>query len=353
MGVTQQQLAEKFGVTSSLVSKALSGHPRVSEETRQRILKAAEEMGYDNASNVEARRLAARRYGRRVKTGTLALVAPGQMSSEEARSIPFYTPLYNGVEDEATASGLDVIACRPRHGILPKPIAAGGVDGIVALDYFEALESLIALGIPVVSLEFKMPGITGILPDEREGMKRLVHHLAEMGHRDIAYVSFQIETPQIADRLAGYKQGLALAALPYREELVDATLSGLDAAGEAAVQLYDRLSDRPYSALICFNDWMAMSAVRALQAHGVSVPEDVSVAGFDDISLDHHFEPSLTSIAYDRYAMARRAVRVIRQAIQEDRPCEDKEEIFPIELVVRQSTMRMEESGSVSTATRL
>lgn len=344
MGVTQQQLAEKIGVTSSLVSKALSGHSRVSEETRQRIVKAAKEMGYDSASNAEARRLIARRYGRRVQTGTLALIAPGQISPEEARVMPFYTPLYNGVEDEATASGLDVIACRPRHGVVPKPIAAGSVDGIVALDYFEALEDLIALGIPVVSMEFNQLGATSILPDEQEGMKLLVRHLAEMGHRDIAYVSLEAGTQPIANRLKGYRQGLALASLPNREKLIDASLESMHEAGEAAVRLYERMGSRPYSALLCYNDWMAMSAVRALQARGVSVPGDVSVAGFDDISRDHHFEPALTSIAYDRYAMARRAVQIIRQAIQEDRPCEDKQEIFPVELVVRQSTTRTQES---------
>jgi DNA-binding LacI/PurR family transcriptional regulator len=342
MAVTQQQLAEKFGVTRSLVSKALSGHPRVSEATRQRIIEAAEEMGYDSASNAEARRLIARRYGRKVRTGTIALIAPGLISSEEARAMPFFTPLYNGVEDEARASGLDVIACRPYEGVVPKPIAAGSVDGIVALDHFEALESLIALGIPVVSVELNLPSTTSILPDEREGMKLLVRHLIERGHRDIAYVSLRTDTQQSINRLAGYKQGLKSASLPYRKELVDISLLGLDAAGEAAVQLYEKLGDRPYSALICYNDWMAMSAVRALQARGVSVPAEVSVAGFDDISLDYRFEPALTSIAYDRYAMARRAVQAVLQAMRENRTCEDKEEVFPVELVVRQSTRRIE-----------
>jgi DNA-binding LacI/PurR family transcriptional regulator len=339
MSVTQQQIAEKLGVTRSLVGKALGGHPRVSEATRRRVLEAASKMGYDSASNAEARRLIARRYGQKVRTGTIALITPGTSPSEgEVRAMPFFTPLYNGVEEEAKASGLDVIACRPYEGALPRQIAAGNVDGIVALAYAEALLGLIELGIPVVSLELKLPGTTSILPDERESMKLLVRHLVALGHRDIAYVSLTIDLPESVNRLAGYRQGLKSASLPYREELVDVSLDVLDAAGEAAVQIYDR---SPYSALICYNDWMAMSAVRALQVRGVAVPGDVSVAGFDDVSLGHRFEPALTSIAYDRYAMARRAVQIVQQAIQEDRPCEDEEEIFPVELVVRQSTRRI------------
>ena len=131
MSVTQQDIADNLNISRSLVGRALCGHPEVAESTRQQIEAAARELGYNSNSNHGARQLISRRYGRRVKTNTLAVVFATMGSAP--RRIPFFTSLMDGIEAAGEALDLDICACLVRTAELPRLIQTHSVDGVIMM----------------------------------------------------------------------------------------------------------------------------------------------------------------------------------------------------------------------------
>ena len=141
-------------------------------------------------------------------------------------------------------------------------------------------------------------------------------------------------------RLDGYLSAVKSAHIAPAPELICTSLfRPVASAGAGGLEaIWSRTQD--FTAVVCFNDLMAMGVVEALRAKGKRVPEDVSVTGFDDVSEHYQFEPKLTSIAFNRYEMGRRAVEIICAAQHESAfTCFD--EVFSVELVVRNTTAPM------------
>jgi len=343
---TQRELADRIGVTPVLVSRALSGHPSVAARTRERIQAAAAEFGYRADSNMEARMLIARRHGKRVHTDIIAVLMPVRsFEGVTLPRLPFFAPFIEGVEEGAAELDMDVHLCTMRNGRLPHLLERRGVDGVISLGLgFEALEPL---QLPAVC--FGGPGKwgMGVLPDNLEGARLATRHLIELGHRRIACLAYDAGVPgywyqTAADRAAGYRDALAESGIAVDETLIAGPVhsTAIEAGVEAMARLLERTTD--FTALVCFNDLLAMGAIQVLRAAGRRVPDDVSVVGFDDVSGHYPFEPKLTSIAFDRYAMGLHAVAMLRQArdaADAGAPPPTSDEIFPVELVVRQSTL--------------
>ena len=349
IALTQRELADRIGVTPVLVSRALSGHPSVAARTRERIQAAALEFGYRADSNMEARMLIARRHGKRMHTDIVAVLMPARSFEGMALPrLPFFAPFIEGVEEESAKLNLDVHLCTVRDEQLPKLIQRQGVDGVISLGLgFELLESL---KLPAVA--FGGPGKwgMGVLPDNREGGRLATRHLIAMGHRRIVCLAFSESASSggvyqpATDRIAGYRDALGEAGLKVDAALIVGPVC--DPAiepGAEAMKRFLAAGNNDFTALVCFNDLLAMGATRALREANRRVPEDVSIVGFDDVGAHYAFEPKLTSIAFDRYAMGARAVRMLYDArAEEDRgvPLCPYDEIFPVELVIRQSTAR-------------
>ena len=333
--LTQKQIAEHLGVSRQLVGFALRGEGRMADEVRQQILEVAQRNGYHRYSNSGARTLAARRYGKRAATGMLAVLFEATFDDQPLSEVPFFIPFFAGLETEAIRQGLDLVLCALRPGELPRLVSERQVDGIVSLAApIETLNALAQLDLPLVSVLYGIEGFPSLQLDNANGARLAARHLIELGHRRIAYLG--LEKGLAAARLSAFRR-----ALDERDLLDETCIVSTDGVPSRAVgaQLMTRLLERhrgadlPFTALACYNDMMAMGAIEVLQTRGLRVPADVSVVGFDDVSLQYSFAPALTSIGFSRQEIGKRAIQRLCQSDDAGGP-----EIFPVELVQRDST---------------
>lgn len=332
MSITQNKIAEHLGISRVSVARALNGHGKVSPESRRRIEEAARELGYDSHTNRAAREMIARRYGTQLKNDVIAVIMPAS-GAAPLRTETFFTPILDGIEMQAEMLGLDVFLhsyCKDR---LPRLIQNGGVDGLVCLEAAsELVQRLKPLKLPILTLGAFHDEVCGIAPDEGKGVRMVTQHLIDIGHRQIAYLGHPPNASASLRRIHGYEHALKSNGLPLDERLKEATLWGQQESGAGVARLLER--GVKFSALVCHNDQIAMAAVRELEERGLRVPDDVSVTGFDDISLNQHFMPAITSIAFDRVAMGRRAVEILNESETKSA----RHESTPVELAIHDST---------------
>ena len=352
--ITQRQIAEHLGVSRQLVSFALRGTGRMSDEKRAMIVRFARENNYHEHSNHEARQMISRRYGKRIETGIVAAVFRATFEGRPLSSLPFFAPFFEGLEHEAIEQRLDLVLCPLRDGELPLLVRERRVDGVICLSTTPSeMTRIRALQMPMVSLPYQAALVPSITFEDSEGTRAATRHLIELGHRRIGYVGVEHLPGQIGqNRLAGYRQALREAEIDANARwIVNTPQSPTRATGAQAARalLRDWATLAPaerVTALVCYNDEIAMGAVEALQSAGIGVPDAISVTGFDDISLQSGFAPALTSIALPREAMGRRAIELLCQQNAAERSGNGDEptdfssfqQPFPVSLVTRASS---------------
>lgn len=353
---TQRQIAEQLGVSRQLVSFALQGKGRMSGEKRQQILHLARENNYHEFSNHEARQMISRHYGKRVETGMLAVVFNSKFEGQPIPSLPFFSPFFEGLENEAIKRSLDLVLCPLRSGKLPLLVREVRVDGVICLFTPECETARIqSLPLPLVSLPYEAPNTPCIGIENQKGISLATQHLIDLGHRRIGYIGISPTTDHIgAQRWQGYHCTLKMAGLDENPSAINTEFHRptRQAGSDAANTLLNSASSAlPFSALVCYNDEMAMGAVTALQQAGWNVPHQVSVTGFDDISRHSNFAPTLTSLAFPRQEMGRKAVQLLcehNQLLRQERNASDFADYrhqFPVQLVERDSTAPPAQTG--------
>ncbi len=343
--VTQSQIAQKLGISQMAVSYALNGNSRVGENTRELVLRTAAEMGYQSSANRDARSLSAKRHGRKMKSGLIAVVFPSP-HNESTTQMPFYQEVLVGIEAEAEIQGVSVLLCSASRERLPDFLLSLSVDGavnLVARDWFTPQ----GLDIPIISLTLSMdsPSMTA---DSRQGIRLATEHLIELGHTAVGYMGFAPHFADAQSRLDSYRGAMRDAGLDVHDEWIETEVKSFNDAGEGVQRLRERAGE--LTGLVCYNDSFAMRAVRALEESGYSVPGDMSVTGFDDVSAGQLFRPEITSIWYDRGAMGREAVRWLYKKVEAEAGAEDSAislEPYPVRLVKRESTASPREQASV------
>ena len=324
--VSIKDIARAAGVSPSTVSRALSNHPRISEETAARIRRLAKELGY--TPSLPARSLLTHH------TATIGLVIT-------YASDPFLGRLVHGVEDAARGNGYSVYLISShrdtdREQDILHSLHERRVTGIIVTG------SRIDAGYLQLSERFPVPVVLincpdypfSVSTDNLRGAYQAAEHLVDLGHRRIAYVANPHSRGTDLDRLAGYKMALADHGIPTDEWLTvegDGTLQG----GVLAVQQLLALSQPP-TAIFCFNDMTAMGVIHALSRAKRKVPPDCSVIGFDDLELAAFYCPPLTTVRQPTYRLGQRAMRILQELIQGRR--EVQTEVLPAELVVRETT---------------
>jgi DNA-binding LacI/PurR family transcriptional regulator len=338
MAITQRELARRTGVSRITVQRALSGHPYVDAGVRSKVLAIADEFGYDVHTNGHARALIAKRYGRRVRHGVLAVLLPRD-SDVPSSSLPFFIPLLSGIEVEAERRNIDIYLCTNQSEQLPRLIREGGVDGVIHMGIpYSFIDHFKETSMPTVALTTHIESSYCLTPDVENGMRQAVKHLVELGHEKIAYIGQRLDYYGAQERLEGYRAALGQHNLPVCAELIEATLKGITFGAQGAARLVERTRD--FTAIVCYNDWIAMRVIRYLEDMGQRVPHDISVVGIDDISTQHEFRPAITSVAFDRLAMGKRAVQLLSEDA-DDKQEETQHEVFPTELIVRDSTSKV------------
>ena len=278
--VSQQDVAKKANVSYMTVSRVVNKCGNVKKETEERVLKVIEELGYH--PNAAARALNNR------KTNNIGIVLP---KKEYLLTAPFYIELLLSVEKQLKQNGYslflgslhdDELSAADHSGLYKE----GKVDGLIVFaPPFEApfLEKLSGDEIPFTVVLGRSIGnkFSFVDVDNTGSAARVVSYLLDLGHKRIGFVSGNIEEINAADRLKGYRLQLEAAGISVDEKIIfcgDWSLkSGYDA--------FDKLMklENPPTAVFCSNDYMAMGMIKAAHDAGLKLPQDLSVAGFDDL----------------------------------------------------------------------
>jgi DNA-binding LacI/PurR family transcriptional regulator len=323
--MTLQEVARRARVSTATVSRVLNNTASVKTSTRARVLKAVKELKY--SPNLHARSLAGAR------SRSIGVI----VSNIEN---PFFLDVYKAVETGAHTAGYEVIMANTDYSsdrlvtsirlMLGRRLA--GLAAIVSEMDAALIQELSGQRIPVVFYDVGTPGrnITNIRVDYRSGMDKLMSYLYSLGHRRVGYVGHHVTLGPIRERL----QAVTGAMARYLDLQVETSTDGdtLEGGRRAARALLDR-SPR-LTTLICVNDVMAVGALRELRARRRRVPEDVSVTGFDNITLAQFAVPSLTTVHIPRDQIG----RTICDCLMRDEGPREREFVIEPELVVRDST---------------
>jgi DNA-binding LacI/PurR family transcriptional regulator len=341
---TSRDVARRAGVSRSIVSGVLNGTMstmRVSEQTRLRILAAAEELGY--TPNPVAQAL------RRQRSNVLGFVPRSDRLNPYDSPVPFLLAVH--LPRAGTRHGYHFVAANPESPShdnadhLIQFLLGRHVDGIVMDSPESAIEvaGLVERRLPVVQMIRPQRGVptSSITIDARPGVTEAVEHLIEAGHRDIAYIGTSGEHPVDRSRLDTFRDVLAAAGITPREEWVVLIERYNTANGLRAVEELTRRPTLP-TALFVAGDNLAAGVLQHLYARGVRVPEHLSVISYDDIYASH-LAPPLTSVNQPLQEAANRAVDLLAAEIAT--PVTDRGEpetvVLPTHLVRRGSVRRI------------
>jgi DNA-binding LacI/PurR family transcriptional regulator len=325
---TMADVARRAGVSHQTVSRVLNDASAVRPETRRDVLAAIAELGYRR--NSAARALVTRR------SGLIGVIVD---------ELPFHGPASTvvGLAEAAREAGYSV-TLDPVWDAEGATLAAAlehhlqqGVEAVVLVSAHGEVPdaaALARLNVPLIALDgFLGPTAPTAGVDQRAGGAMATEHLIRLGHRHIAHIAGPLGWPQATARLAGYREAMAAAGLEAGPVVVGdwSPRSGHDGALEA-------LAARPdLTAVFVANDQMAAGALHALAEMGRTVPDDVSVVGFDDVPEAAYLRPPLTTIRQDFGSLGREAVRLVIGAIAgHDLPTS----LVPPLLVTRSSTAR-------------
>lgn len=309
--VSIEDIAQAAGVSHSTVSRALRDSSLISAKVRERIRQLAQEMGY--TPNAIARSLQTQR------TNMLGLVVT-------LIDDPILSDIVKGVEEVAQNAQLSVVLSAS-HNDPEREIAIietfhqRRVDGILVassrLGKTHA-ERLARLEVPTILINSRVKSnyelLHWVTVNDREGSMLAVEHLLELGHRSIGYLGTESRPFSNRERLEGYKKALVAAGISPHNEWV-AIASGSAASPEEDVAVGPRLLadllKTGITALLCYNDMIAIGALRACRERGIQVPGELSVMGFDNIQMADYVTPALTTMDQPKVLLGRMATEML------------------------------------------
>lgn len=306
--VTLADIAEKVGVSTVAVSKALSGKAGVSDELRMRIKTIAEEMGYIPGTYRKAA----------VETGNIGVIVPEQYYGY---SVSFYGKLYElvvrALYDNQYYGILEILGKdAEKERELPRVMQEGKVDGLIFLGqmaegYIRAMVE--QTNLPVFFLDTYMPSVMldTVISDGYYGMYMLTNYLINRGHKRIAYVGSVEATSSIADRFWGYRRALREFHIPFQEEWEIPDRDERDRTFDKIITEHQGVD-----AYVCNCDYTAFTVINDLEELGLRVPEDVSVVGFDNFLPVHMDSGRITSYEVDVEHMADLCVKSLIKKIK-------------------------------------
>lgn len=329
---TIRDVARLAGVSVCTVSRVLNDRPDVAPSTRERVRSAIADLRFVPAAAARA-----------LPNGGHPALAV--LTYEGFASAPFYRPVIEGAMVEATERGYALIvtpvgsdARSPERGVdfLISHRAAGVViarpQPLYTPAFYAAMQRV---GVPIVTTgNYRDPArrMHAIDMDVRTGARDLTRHMIGLGHRSFALLRGHPHVGGADGRVAGHREALAEAGLSFDDSLVQSCEWMLEDGVRAMEALLAR--ERPrFSALVCHHDYVAIGAIQVLARHGLRVPDDVAVVGFEDDSVSSYLTPALTSVRVPARTIGITAVRRVLASEDQRRGAE----LLPCELVVRQS----------------
>lgn len=295
-GARLEDIARQAGVSISTVSRALNDSPAVKRRTKQAIWKIAREHDYDFRENMPKGPIGAE--------ATIAVVVPAPQARETRVADPFFLELLAGIAEAARERNADLLISHlsPNSGEdLEYALATSRAAGVIFIGQsslhhtFNKLASrenrFVVWGASLPDAQYCSIGSDNVL-----GGQRATSHLARLGRRRILFLG-DIVAPEMEQRHRGYRQALDKAGLPYDEELTVSAHFDVHSAEAATRSAID--SGVAFDAVFAASDLIAIGAMRALVRTGHSIPEDVSVVGYDNIPASRYVTPRLTTIDQD------------------------------------------------------
>ncbi len=327
--ITIVDVAREAGVSYSTVSRVFSGFEFVNGDTREKVIEAANRLGY--VVNLQARSLAGGR------SNIIGLLAPGIDNG-------YISEIVSGIDQELARSNYDLMLYTThryagKEAFYVKSIANGLVDGLILIvplitaNYIQALPSQ---DFPYVLIDQtdSMPHSSSVDATNWQGAYDATNYLISIGHRRIGFITGQLQLSSSTERLDGYRAALQHHHIAYDESLValgDYQTKGGYAAGQQLINL----PQRP-TAIFASNDLSAIGAIEAARERGLRIPNDISFVGFDDIPQASLAYPKLTTVRQPLVQIGQVAVRLLLEKI-DDPEKEARRVTLSTELIIRDS----------------
>ena len=335
MSITIKDIAKEAGVSHSTVSRALRGSSLISEETTKHIQETALALGYLPSA-----------AARSLKTNRSQALGVIVSNIDD----PYFSEILQGIEEIAQGNNYSMFMAASqrdleREGTIVQAMRQHRVDGVIICsttfsDQQSRHFSKYDIPIVVVNNQAAEDYRYSIYHDDVDGSRQLTRHLIELGHRKIAYLGNSNSGRTTLDRLAGFRQEMEFANLPVPDTYIHEIPGSEPEKADFAVNQFLRLPDHP-TALVCFNDMMAIGVLKSLQSRGVCVPEEISVTGFDNIVFSNYTNPPLTTFDQPKRFIGQKAAELILSLLESTSKInvpEQKIQVLKGNLLVRQST---------------
>ena len=308
--VTMSDIAAELGCSTVTVSKALGDKDGVSEQLRQKIKQKANDMGYRFSYSSKD--------GGEALTHNIGVVVAKRFINDASA---FYWVVYRSIvellQKQSYHGILDVVPeADEREGMMPSFVSDGKVDGVIVLGQFadSYVEKMLRLTIPVVFLDFysSRSDVETVLSDNFFGAYTLTNHLISKGHRNIGFVGTITATSSIQDRYMGYYKSLLEHGIALRDDWV---IGDRDSEGLSYKSF--RLPDEMPTAFVCNCDRIAYQLINQLTSMGYRVPEDISVAGYDNHIYSTISTPRITTMDVNSNRMSSEAVEIMVRKIRD------------------------------------
>ena len=324
-----KKVAERAKVSTATVSRLINKTSYISPETAEKVWSAIKELGY--YPNVNARGLAS---GRSLLLGLIV--------SDIVN--PFFPELVKSFEESAMAQNYEIITANTnydaaRTALRVRQLIERRVDGVAVMTSEmdqSLIDELSTRGIPIVFLDTGKvrENISNVRIDYEQGISEAVNHLLELGHRQIGFISGPLGLKSARIRRSAFLKFLKKQGIIEKKELVTMGNYKIGGGREAMTELL-KLKERP-TAVLASNDLTAIGALQALRTHGLRVPEDISLIGFDNIDLAQSTDPPLTTVNVSRSKVAESAFELLFVSI--NGKTIQRELHVETNLVIREST---------------
>lgn len=332
MRITMDEIAKLAGVSKATVSRVLNDSEcGVGEQTRVRVKKIAEELGYSVEQTEKKKNVSFTRY--------IALILPDITN-------PFFADLAKSVENSLRRKGYSLVLANTdfsedNEAAQIRELMVKRLEGILLIPSGirarEEHDLPRRYQIPMVLMDRKLEGISdipGVYSNNEYASVISCEHLIRKGARDIVFISGPLNVSTSIERFEGYKAVLAQHSIPFRPEMCRHGSYTVESGYNAVLEL--ERSGISYSAILAANDLMALGALKAVREFGYRVPEDVQIIGFDNIEFSQYCEPSLSTMQQPTFDMGAKAVELLTGIIEKRDPVQP-ERLIP-KLLMRKTT---------------
>lgn len=304
--VTMGDIAKELGVSTVSVSKALTGREGVSDSVREKIVKKAEEMGYCYTGSKKEIAIARHNIG---------IIVSEHFITKDAYYSRLYEKTMMMLSDERQIGMLEIIKKDAEKNLEPPALLVSGqMEGVIVLGQMDKkyLKMLREHNVPILYMDFYDEDIVedSVISDSVFGSGILTNYLIHRGHSKIAFVGSIRSTSSIMDRYIGYYRTMLKAGLMIKNDWL------IEDRDEEGNRIEVELPKEMPTAFVCNSDATAFNLIKTLQNNGYSVPEDVSVVGFDNFIYSEMSTPKITTYGVDTDALVQNAIRIILEKLE-------------------------------------